>query len=161
MSAETLQDNCVFTLLRRCCRPSKSTSVYVCFPASLEYHDNKEPFKMHNSKSQKLSEKRPNTSSNHQTPYLFSVRQALWNIVDSSLPDTVKLHVSSAVGGLSFWTQFEAHMTDCNNKRQFALCISGYRGNKRDSVGDLEEQYPLHVGKCKAKKVKAGKLRIK
>jgi len=78
------------------------------------------------------------------------------------LPDAVKLHASSAVGGFSFWTKFEAHMTDCNSKRQFALCISGFRGNTRTStVGDFGEQYPLHVGNCKAKKITAGKLRIK
>ncbi|XP_066914621.1 uncharacterized protein [Clytia hemisphaerica] len=88
----------------------------------------------------------------------FSVYKVLWSYVDSTLPETIKLHASSTLSGFSFKTNFEARMTDCNHSNQFALCIIGCR---ESGDSEMKQQYPLQVGSCKAKKIQTGKLRIR
>lgn len=94
----------------------------------------------------------------------FSLYKAVWSCVDHVLPETIKLRASDSIPGFSFRTRFEARMTNCNNKKQFALCIQAYRGDSLErapSNKQIRQQYPLQVGSCSAKSIKSGKLRIR
>ena len=94
----------------------------------------------------------------------FSLYKVVWSCVDHVLPETIKLRASDSIAGFSFRTKFEARMTNCNHRQQFALCIQAYRGREEERVKSnkqIRQQYPLQVGSCNAKTIKTGKLRIR
>ena len=92
----------------------------------------------------------------------FSLYKVVWSCVDHVLPETIKLRASDSIAGFSFRTKFEARMTNCNHRQQFALCIQAYREEGRDNSNEqIRQQYPLQVGSCNAKTIKTGKLRIR
>ena len=94
----------------------------------------------------------------------FSLYKAVWSCVDHVLPETIKLRASDSILGFSFRTRFEARMTNCNNQKQFALCIQTYRGSSLETAksnDQIRRQYPLQVGSCSAKSIKSGRIRIR
>ena len=100
----------------------------------------------------------------------FSFYRAVWRCAER-----LKTHATSALNLMgvgispSYHTTFVARMTDCNHKRQFALCIQAYRpsdhynkasdGNKNNA--QLDQQYPLLVGSCTPRTIPTGKIRIR
>lgn len=135
-------------------------------PYIIEKRDNTYQVNNNSNSNKSYNNENVSTSENEviifEVPH-FSLYKAIWSCVDHVLPETIKLRASDSIPGFSFRTRFEARMTNCNNQKQFALCIQAYREEGRDDVlnEQSEHQYPLQVGSCSARPIKSGKLRIR